>query len=362
MAVFTQIDNPELFFQTVLWNGNSSTQSITLGGSENMQPDFVWAKARTGTDPVYNHALYNSVIGATKTLRTNNGTYERTLTAGLTSFDSNGFSLGDDGHMNLNGNTNVAWCWKAGTSFSNDASSTGVGSIDSSGSVNDTAGFSITSYTGTGTAGTIKHGLSTAPQLLIVKMRSQSDGDGATMDWSVFHPGLGSNDYRIRFNSTDTHNDDSTYWNSTAPTSSVFSVGTDNSVNQSGKTYICYAFSEKQGYSRISSYIGNGADSGNGPFVYLGFKPAFFLLKESSNADNWIIMDNKRLGYNPRNDHLFPNLNVAEYATDRIHLHSTGIKIIDSDGSINTNGATYIYYAFAEAPFVNSKGVPSTAR
>ena len=349
---YTTIDNPELYFQCKNYVGSSSAQSITLDGSEDMQPDFIWFKNRETSS---RHQLYDSVRGATKLINSDDDDAEQTVSY-FTSFDSDGFTI-PSGSSALNGGSQniIAWCWKAGTSFSNDASSTGVGTIDSSGSVSDTAGFSIIIRTGTASAGTIKHGLSTTPKMIITKMRNANE------NWGIYHVGIGNTKY-LKLDVNDAEDSSSVVWNNTTPTASVFSVGSSALVNGSGKTYVDYIFSEVKGYSKFGSYTGNGSDSGRGPYINLGFRPAFFLLKETSGSDNWTMMDTKRLGYNPRNDHLFPNLGNAEYATDRIEMHSNGIKINDSDGSINQSGSTYIYMAFAEAPLVNSNGVPVNAR
>ena len=175
---YTTIDNPELYFQTVLYTGNATARSITLDGSENMQPDWVWCKNR---DISANNHLFDSVRGATKDLIANTTTSEATDAQKVTSFDTDGFSLGTNGNVNGNTNNQVAWCWKAGTSFSNDASATSVGTIDSTGSINTTAGFSIISWTGTGSAGTVAHGLGSKLDLYIVRNRSDTE------DWIVYH-------------------------------------------------------------------------------------------------------------------------------------------------------------------------------
>jgi len=221
-----------------------------------------------------------------------------------------------------------------------------------------TAGFSIVSYTGTGANATVGHGLGVAPKMFITKSIVQSN-------WGVYHESLGNTD-AVFLNETTATGSSSVYWNNTSPTSSVFSLG--NGGTSGGSTnntngMIVYCFAEKKGYSKFGSYVGNGVASGGGPFIYLGFKAAWFMLKEISNADNWIIMDNRRLGYNKLNYHLFPNLNNAEYASDRVEFRSNGMKVIDNDGSINTNGATYIYAAFAENPFVandSATAIPTT--
>ena len=233
------------------------------------------------------------------------------------------------------------------------------GSIQSKVSANTTAGFSIITYTGTGSNATVGHGLGSVPKMIITKPRTT-----ASRSWGVYHGSM-SNANNLYLDGTDAQSSGGTFWNSTTATSSVFSVGTAGDSNGSSYSLVAYCFADKKGYSKFGSYVGNGVASGGGPFIYLGFKPAWFMLKEISNADNWVTMDSVRLGYNPRNDHLFPNLTNAEYASDRVELMSNGVKIIDNDGSINTDGATYIYAAFAENPFVaNDSGtaIPTTAR
>jgi len=352
---YTTIDNPELYFQTKLYTGNGGTQSITLDGSEDMQPDFIWFKARNAGEA---HDLVDSVRGNTKYLASNNANAEATASNGVTSFDSNGFSMGLRTALNGSGMNFVAWCWKAGTSFSNDASATGIGTIDSSGSFNNDSGFSIVSWTGTGSNGTIKHGMNTTPSFIAVKNL------GGTDSWMVYHKNSNSTpeDYILQFNTTITATDNNTIWNDTAPTSSVFSIGTDNGVNQSSKNYIAYCFAEKKGYSKFGGYTGNG--NALGPMIWTGFSPAFLITKRTDSADNWGLLDNKRDGYNLTNKALTPNSSGAEYTSNSpaVDFLANGFKIRESDGVINGSGGTYIFMAFAESPFVTSTGIPTTAR
>ena len=354
---YTTIDNPELYFQTKLYAGNSTARSITFDGSENMQPDWVWIKER---DDAINHYDYDSVRGVDKRLQQNITNAEDTTdTSWFRSFDTNGFTIGTEDNINDTGDNYVAWCWKAGTSFSNDASATGVGSIDSSGSVNETAGFSICTYTGVSSAGTIKHGLSTVPSMIIWKNRSASNG------WIVYHhknTSAPETDY-LELHSSNGTNDLNTIMNDTAPTSSVFSIGTEGAVGGSNtNNFVAYVFAEKQGYSKFGNYTGNG--NNDGTFVYTGFKPAWVVVKASSRTGSWCIQDNKRPGYNPENYPLFAESSGPEDTSDdRLDLLSNGFKIRDGDAtSYNESGSTYIYMAFAESPFVNSKGVPNNAR
>jgi len=352
---YTTIDNPELYFQTKLYAGNGGTQSITLDGSENMQPDWVWIKNRSGSDQ---HSIYDSVRGANKVLRSNSDASEGTQTDGLTSFDSDGFSVGASGSVNTSSNNFASWNWKAGTSFTNDASATGIGTIDSSGSVNDTAGFSICSYTGTGSAGTWKHGLSTTPQMVIIKKRNSS----SSSNWMVYHIGLGGPLYHIWFDLTNDRGDDTNSWNNTAPTSSVFSIGTRSENNNNNDTYIAYCFSNRKGFSKFGSYTGNG--NADGTFVFCGFRPAFLITKKTNGTDNWGLLDNKRDGYNLTNKALTPNSSGTEYTSNSpaVDFVANGFKIRESDGVINGSGDSYIYMAFAESPFVTSTGIPTVAR
>ena len=352
MSYTNGLDNPELYFQTKLYTGNSSTQSITFDGSENMQPDWVWCKSRNQSD---NHALFDSVRGGQKQLRSNTSDAELTRTNAISSFDSNGFSMGSQPEMNSNSVTYVAWNWKAGGS----ASSNGNGSITSSVSANTTAGFSIVSYTGNGTAGaTVGHGLGAVPQVLILKGRDQTE------NWTVYHEGLTSNNYALRLNDTAAEFSQTLSWNDTTPTSSVFTLGggagTSDYTNRSGINMIAYCFAEKQGYSKYGKYTGNG--SSDGTFVYTGFRPAWILYKNTSTADNWFLHDNKRQGFNDDNELMFGDITQGESTVNRIRILSNGFKAIDSDKGVNQSGDTYIYLAIAESPFVNSNGVPTNAR
>ena len=346
---YTDIDKPSDYFNTVLYTGNGSGQTISGVG---FQPDFNWTKCRTATQ---SHVLTNSVSGVTKTLFTNATQAETTLTNGLTSFNSDGYAFGDSALWTDNTKTFVSWNWKAGTSFTNDASATGIGTIDSTGSVNTDAGFSIISYTGNGSAGaTIAHGLGVA-KMIIVKNRS------ATSNWVVYNENLGNNKAMF-LDLTDASATSTGTFNSTSPTSSVFSVGTAGSTNGSGNNLIAYCFEEKQGYSKFGSYVGNG--NADGTFVYLGFKPAWIMVKNSSGSNNWLILDSTRDVFNLSNKGLYPNINDAESGSsyNNFDILSNGFKIKNAESRMNTNTHKYIFMAFAEESFVSSSGVPATAR
>ena len=346
---YTSIDDPTLYFNTKLYTGNGSTNAITGVG---FQPDWVWTKGRNDT---YSHMLYDSVRGATKELNSHLTDAETTVTNSLTSFDSDGFSLGSFGESNDTSQAFVSWNWKAGGT----ASSNTDGSITSSVSASTTSGFSIVSYTGTGSNATVGHGLGAVPQTVIVKRRSSSES------WMSYHEPLG-NTGRLGFNFSDGVANSSTYWNSTTPTSSVFSIGTNGSTNASSETYIAYGFAEKKGFSKFGSYTGNG--STDGTFVYTGFKPAFVIRKVTSASSDWLMQDNKRSesgGFNQIRNYLFPNSSQAEVSNQdyfNIDFLSNGFKMRSTDGGANGSGQSYIYMAFAENPFVTSTGIPTCAR
>ena len=350
MSYTNGLDNPELYFQTKLYTGNGvSGTAITFDGSENMQPDWIWGSCRSHGD---NNWISDSVRGNTKAIFSNTTGTEETSSERIKSFDSDGFTIGDAGDTNTNTRTFVTWNWKAGGS----ASSNSNGSITSSVSANQTAGFSIVSYTGTGSQATVGHGLGVAPSVLIHKKRTTS-----AEAWSVFHQSVGITK-RMILSSTEAETADASPqpdWNDVLPTSSVFTIGTSPRTNAS-ENYICYAFAEKKGYSKFGSYVANG--NSDNTFVYTGFKVAFLMTKLSSTSGgSWEIVDSKRDGYNGENNRLYPNDNAAEGTGNDYDLLSNGFKVRQSGGS-QQSGRTNIYMAFAEAPFVNSNGVPCNAR
>ena len=266
--------------------------------------------------------------------------------------------VGTDDVTNTNSESYVAWNWKAGTAFSNDASSTSVGSIDSAGSIDTGAGFSIISYTGTGTAGTVAHGLAGVPEMFIVKNRDDTDA------WMVYHIrtrldggayGAPETDY-LRLDTTAVAADLNTVWNDTAPTSSVFSIGTLADVNISGEKYIAYLFRSIDGYCKVGSWTGNAND--NAHMVYTGFRPAWVMWKKTSGAENWFIVDTARSPFNPTKLQLWANDTVVEQTSGAgasdLDLLSNGFKPRGAGGAMNGNNETYIYLAFAEQPFKNS--------
>jgi len=299
---------------------------------------LVWAKSRS---TAWDHTLFDSVRGFGKSIKSNTTGAEATSSTSLTGFVSNGFTLGvnsDGPAINyLTGQTFVGWTWKAnGAGVSNTA-----GTITSTVSANTSAGFSVVTYTGNGTGGaTVGHGLGATPSMIIVKKRS------GVADWPVQHISLGPN-ASLRLNGTDATANEP-WWNSTAPSSTVFTLGNSNTINQSGETFVAYCFAPVAGYSAFGSYTGNG--STNGPFVFTGFRPAFVITKSSSAVSNWELEDYRR-GYNGNISPLIPNDAGTEFSGDYVDLLSNGFKIRTSSTAWNSSGNTYIYMAFAENPF-----------
>ena len=356
---YTTIDDPSAHFQVATWSGNGSNQAITNDGNSDLQPDFIWIKERDGTGQ---HSAFDSSRGVQKELKIDEDGAESTASQSVTAFNSDGFTVGTAGDYNGSDNSQVAWQWKAngGTTTTNDASSTGVGSIDSVYQANTTAGFSIVSYTGTGSAGTIAHGLGAVPSWMVVKNRSKSGGEG----WMVYHQGNTSapETEHLQIHNTNATSDNDIAWNDTAPTSTVFSVKDDDSTNDSGETHVAYCFTDIQGYSKFGDYVGNGND--NGPFVYTGFKPAWLMIKRTT-ANAWGIYDSARGVFNEITMNLDADRTDAENTAtnyDDLDFLSNGFKLREENDDINASGGTYIYMAFAEHPFVSSKGVPATAR
>ena len=342
---YTTIKKPSDYFNTKLYTGTGASQSITGVG---FQPDLNWTKDRNATE---NHSLTDAVRGATKRLFSNTTGAESINVASLTSFDSDGFTVGGAGTHGTNGNNYVSWNWLAnGTGVSNTD-----GSITSTVSANTTSGFSIISRTGTGSVGTVGHGLGSVPKMIITKKISASD------NWGVYHSSLGATKYLV-LNDTSSVGTSTSPFNNTEPTSSVFTVGTGTTWNGSGETFIDYCFAEKKGFSKAFSYTGNG--SSDGSFCYLGFRPAFIMIKGTSIYSDWGIWDNKRPEYNVVNLTLQPHKDNAEVVSvgRDIDILSNGFKGRGTSSSMNSSGATYVGIAFAESPFVASTGIPTTAR
>jgi len=342
---YTTINKSGDYFNTKLYTGNGSTQNITGVG---FQPDWIWQKERSSTSY---HVVTDAVRGNTKQLFTNVNATEATDSNYITSFDSDGFGQGQNNDTNESGQTYVAWNWKA----NGQGSSNTDGSINTTyTSVNTTAGFSISSYTGNGTAGaTIGHGLGTAPKVVLIKRRS------AGGEWIMGHGSLGFTKF-LELNLTGGEQTSTLRFNDTAPTSSVFTVGSTADTNQNGTTLIAYCFAEKTGYSKFGSLTGNG--SSDGTFVYCGFAPSFILVKAITSG-NWFMYDNKRPGYNNVQQFLEADGTAVEYTSNANHsidILSNGFKFTGGSGS-NTSGRESIFMAFGQS-IVGSNNIPATAR
>jgi len=338
---YTGIDNPGEYFNTVIYTGNNvAARGITGVG---FQPDWVWLKDRSVGYP---HITWDSGRTNKASLAINTTAAEVTTTARtLSSFDSNGFTTpnvtGDI--FNDNGTAFVAWNWYK----------------------DSTAGFDIVSWAGNATNRTISHSLSAVPAMMIVKNRS------AATSWIVYHhknTAAPQTDH-LKLDTNDATSDDDSMWNDTAPTSSVLSLKTSTSVNGNSANYIGYIFTDIKGFSKSGSYIGNGA-AAIGPHIFLGFKPAFIIIKNSSNADDWRLVDNKRStgsNGNPRDQHLFAHTTGTDSGSssdgveDGINFLSNGFQIRQATNGYNGSGRTYIYMAWAESPVVNSNGIPNLA-
>ncbi len=322
----------------VTYTGNGTTNTAISGLA--FQPDFVWIKARSAA---YDHMLNDSVRGATKSLRSNLTDAEGTNANDLQSFDSNGFTVGYGGYVNGNGQTFVAWCWKAGGA----ASSNTAGTITSSVSANNTYGFSIVSFTDGGSACTVGHGLSSAPKMIFAKFR------GSSGNWSVYHEATG-NDHRLKLNLSDAKQSGNDWWNATSPTSSVFSLGSNLVAST---TQIAYCWSEIPGFSKFGAYTGTGSDQ----TIDCGFKPAFVLIKRVSGGGSWVIIDSAR-GVTKK---LAADLNVVENdstylggdTTSTVEFLSNGFKLTSTSASTHGTSNDYIYAAYASKP--SGEGVDS---
>ena len=341
---YTGINKSSLNFNTVLYTGNgASTRTVTGVG---FKPDLVWAKKRSA---VGSHNWMDAIRTANNYIQSNTTAAASNDATKLKSFDSNGFTVGDDGSINSNNATFASWNWKANGSGSTNT----AGSLNSTVSVNATAGFSIVKWVnGTSSAKTIGHGLGVKPSLIILKTTT------GTYDWRVYHKSLGAT-YYTKLNTTDASATASSIWNNTEPTTSVFSTGSGGQMVNN--TLVAYCFAEKQGYSKISSYVGNGSAS-NSPFTYTGFKPEFLMIKRSNGTDHWVMNDNARSS-NENNNTLKANSDDVEYTSNAygIDLLSNGFKPYTADGNYNVSGQIYIYMAFGQS-LVGTNNVPCTAR
>jgi len=329
---------PSEHFNTVLYTGNGVDSRAVTGVG--FAPDLNWIKART---EAHWHVLTDTVRGAGKSLYSNATNAENTDNL-VETLDSDGFTVDINAAVNNSGKTYVAWNWKAGgTGVSNTD-----GTITSTVSANVDAGFSIVSYTGNSSAGaTIGHGLSVAPELVIVKTRD------VVLDWFIYCKELPTASYTLSLNLTSAQDSSNlTTWNGTAPSSSLITLGSSDRANATS-AMIAHAFHSVDGYSKVGSYTGNGSAT-DGTFVYLGFRPAYVMQKRTDVANDWGIYDAERDTYNVGGKELYANLSSAEASAVRIDFTSNGFKLRASNNALNASGGTYIYIAFAESPFKHS--------
>jgi len=341
---------PSDFFNDVIYAGTGSSQSITNVG---FQPNFTWTKDRGNTE---DNSLWDSVRTATKYISSNGNWAESTMANGITAWGSDGFTAGGNNSTNNSSRNYIAYNWKMGTS-----SGLSGGSLTPSAySINTTAKQGIYKYTGTGSTATIPHGLGSTPTAIFVKRT-----DGAN-NWAVYSKAMGNTKYII-LNTTGTIQTGSAFWNDTSPTSTVFTIKDNVTVNTSGHIYVAYVFCDTPGYFKQGTYEGN-TSSTDGPFIYLGFRPAMLLIKNQDQAEAWQLFDNRRLGYNTANYRLYPSASGAEAtSTNYGNITANGFKITTGSGGtsqhdVNGGNQTYTYMAWAEDPIVGSGGTAGVAR
>ena len=359
MGKYTAIDDPSAHFQVETYTGAGQNTSVTFSGNSDLKPDWLWLKNRTAD---YAHAAFDSnrnlgsAVNAPflepndTTVENSNQNWWNSTNNGI---NTDGFQFGSVSEHNLNnlGSEYVAWAWKCNGGTTSSLSNTGPDSVVQ---LNSDAKFVIGTYTGNGSNSNVKHGLGETPDLLIVKRRNVSTGS-----WAVWHKDLTSA-YWLRLDAD--VGQATGVWDGLDPNSEKFFIsGGSSNVNISGSDYVFYAFKSVQGYSKFGKYYGNG--NADGPFVHTGFKPAFVLYKKLS-AEDWVILDNKRDPFNPAETRLKPNKNKADNTalSDLMDFTSNGFKLRSSSATINSNNTDYIYWAFAENPFVTSTGIPTTAR
>jgi len=343
---YSTIDDPTLYFNTVLYTGTGSEQTVS---GVNFSPGLTWLKSRSNGQP---NVLSDSVRGGNKQLYTADTQAETTYSQYLKSFNSDGFVLGTDSGINQSSQTFVSWNWKAGGSASNNTDGNKTISL----SVNTTAGFSVGTYAGTGQDSTIGHGLGAVPDWLMIKNRSSG-----SRKWQLWHNGLtGTNKY-LAIDRSDAELTDSASWDNTAHSNTVWNTYGSGEANQNGENFVCYAWTSIQGFSDFGSYTGNG--NADGPFIYTGFKPAWIMTKQINGGSSWIVHDNKRDPINAVTEYFtVEEPDAAGTLANSFDLCSNGFKVRTSNGDRNSSGDSFAYWAFAESPLVNSEGIPNNAR
>ena len=348
---YTTINKSTDHFNTKLYTGNASTQAITGVG---FQPDWLWIKNRSTTNA---HNIFDAVRGTNKKLDSAETTAENASATNLTSFDSDGFTLASNAGTNGSGNNIISWNWKAGTTSG--INQDGASITPTAYSFNQTAGFSIITYTGTGSVATLPHGLGVTPNLILIKKRSGADNwtwksDGGVSGYTGFTKYMYMNNSAVGV-ATDSSNE--FQYN---PTATKFSLGTNGGVNGSGATYVAYCFANKVGYSRVGGYIGNG--NASGAFVNTGFRPKFVLTHRLDSGDAYTIMDTARDTFNIAKKRLFPHQSNAENTSlDVMDIVSNGFKLRTTDAAFNDTGGVYVYLAFGQS-LVGTNNIPATAR
>ncbi len=350
---YTTIDDPTIFFNTVLYTGTGSSNSVTGVG---FQPDWVWLKKRNSTG---NNFIYDVVRGVQETIYTDATSAEATQSQGLTAFGADGFTVGTNTNINGSSNTNVSWNWKAGGS----AVTNNDGDMTSSVSANNTAGFSIITWTGDGSGANVGTGLSGSETIGFATVKKRS----TTSEWqtgvSGAYSGLARNfAYHQELNSTSALSGSAPYMMTSMLSGNPNKLRLASEGYVNGVTYVAYVFKPVKGYSAMGAYIGNG--NADGPFVYTGFKPAWLLIKRTDSANSWHLYDNKRDPVNPVDNYLLADTTGSETSDTNkgTDLLSNGFKLRTTHNSHNASGGRFVYMAFAESPFVNSNGVPNNAR
>jgi len=350
---YTTIDDPTKYFNIKTYTGNLLTRAVEGLGH---QPDFLWFK---NLDTTNSHNILDSLRGVGKKLEgPDNENAEGDTSTRLTSFDSDGFTVKTDPSVNGQTNQMCVWSWACNGGTNENAVSESGNNPANTRQTNTDAGFSMIITTGTGAVGTVAHGLGAKPNLIISKGRSDAGG------WVIYH---GSNTAApetdaLNLSATGATVDSNAFFNDTAPTSSVFTLGTTNDVNGNDRTYVHYVWTEKKGFSKFGSYLGN--NNADGPFIYTGFTPAFIIIKNTADAADWTMYDDKRnpIEGNERDIQLYPNLSNTEDSVSTstlLDICSNGFKIMGNNNKINGDGDSMIYWAFASAPFVTSNGGPA---
>ena len=331
----TDDDFPQKNFNVVTFSGNGSTNAVTGLG---FKPDFIWGFTRDGNQ---SKRMIDSTRGGSSSIFSDSTAAASTSNTVISEFGSDGFTANGGYFNNDSGKECGAWCWRAngGTTSSNSS-----GSITSTVQTNPAQNFSIATYTGSGSAGaTIGHGLSAKPAFILIKNTSDVDY------WAVYHESIGADFYTSLTASVFSNN--ATFWNDTEPTSSVITLGTNNRVNGSSNSHVCYAWSQVEGYMKFSTYTGNG--NADGPFVYTGFRPRMLFIKRNANSHNWITFDTATVTFNPVNE--YANWDTgnasAQSASDKIDVLSTGFKLRSTGSSFNNSGSEYVYGAWGDVPF-----------